>query len=84
MGRKCASCEKDLHLVGELIIGYCTECVKTGKAPAQEKSEEKAKSKVRAEDLENVEVNEQIASLVKQPRILELMKRLKCLGEASK
>ncbi|MGZ3494939.1 MAG: hypothetical protein ACXWMJ_07320 [Syntrophales bacterium] len=84
MGRKCASCEKDLHLVGELIIGYCTECVKTGKAPAQEKSEEKAKSKVKAEDLENVELNKQIASLVKQPRILELMKRLKCLGEASK
>jgi hypothetical protein len=40
------------------------------------------KSKGEAEDLENVEVNEQIASLVKQPRILELMKRLKCLGEA--
>ncbi|MGZ6207068.1 MAG: hypothetical protein ACXWMH_00690 [Syntrophales bacterium] len=84
MGRKCASCEKDLHLVGELIIGYCTECVKTGKAPAKENSEKEAKSKGEAEDLENVEVNEQIASLVKQPRILELMKRLKCLGEASK
>ncbi|MGZ6248477.1 MAG: hypothetical protein ACXWMC_02525 [Syntrophales bacterium] len=84
MDRKCASCEKDLHLVGELIIGYCTRCVKTGKAPAQEKSEEKAKSKVKAEDLENVELNKQIASLVKQPRVIELMHRLKSLGEAVK
>jgi hypothetical protein len=70
MGRKCASCEKDLHLVEELIKGYCTQCIKTGKAKGE------------AEDLENVELNKQIASLVKQPRIIELMKRLKCLGEA--
>jgi len=70
MGRKCASCEKDLHLVEDLIAGYCTECVKTGKAKGE------------AEGLENVELNKQIASLVKQPRIVELMKRLKCLGEA--
>lgn len=82
MGRKCASCERDLHLVEELIMGYCTQCVKTGKAPAKENSEKGAKSKGGAEDLENVEVNEQIASLVKQPRILELIKRLKCLGDA--
>jgi hypothetical protein len=84
MGRKCASCEKDLHLVEELIIGYCTQCVKTGKAPAKEKSEMGAKSKREAGDLENVELNKQIASLVKQPRMIELMKRLKSLEEAVK
>jgi predicted amidophosphoribosyltransferase len=84
MGRKCASCEKDLHLVEELIKGYCTECVKTGKTPAKEKSEKGAKSKEKAEDLENVELNRQIASLVKQPRMTELMQRLKSLGEAAK
>ena len=84
MGRKCASCEKDLHLVEDLIIGYCTECVKTGKTPAKEKSEKGAKSKGEVEDLENEELNKQIANLVKQPRMIELMKRLKSLGEAAK
>lgn len=84
MGRKCASCEKDLHLVEELIIGYCTQCVKAGKAPAEEKSEKGAKSKGETVDLENVELNRQIASLVKQPRMIELMKRLKSLEEAVK
>jgi len=72
MGRKCASCEKDLHLLEELIKGYCTECNKTGKAKGE------------VEDLENVELNKQIASLVKQPRIVELINRLKSLGEAAK
>jgi hypothetical protein len=70
MGRKCASCEKDLHLVEDLIKGYCTECVKTGKAKGE------------AKDLENVELKEQIARLLKQPRVIELINRLKCLGEA--
>ncbi len=84
MGRKCASCEKELHLVEELIIGNCTQCVKTGKAAAKEKSEKGAKSKGEAEDLEKVELNKQIASLVKQPRIIALMKRLKSLEEAVK
>jgi len=84
MGRKCASCEKDLHLVEELIMGYCTQCVKTGKTPAKGKSEKGAKSKRGAEDLENVELNKQIASLVKQPRVMQLMQRLKSLGEAAK
>jgi hypothetical protein len=82
MSRKCASCEKDLHLVEELIIGYCTQCVETGKAPAKETSEKGAKSKGEAEDLERVEFNKQIADLIKQPRIIELMKRLKSLEEA--
>ncbi len=64
MERKCASCEKDLHLVEELIKGYCTECVKTRKS-----------------DLENIKLKEQIASLVKEPRMIELINRLKRLGE---
>jgi hypothetical protein len=81
MDRKCASCEKELHLVEELIIGNCTQCVKTGKTPAKEKSEKGAKPKGEAEDLEKVELNKQIASLVKQPRMIELMKRLKSLEE---
>ncbi len=84
MGRKCASCEKDLHLVEELIMGYCTQCVKTGKTPAEEKSEKGAKSKRWSADLENVELNKQIASLVKQPRVMQLIQRLKSLGEAAK
>jgi hypothetical protein len=84
MGTKCASCEKDLHLVEELIIGYCSQCVKTGKAPAKEKSEKGVKSKREAQDLENGELNKQIASLVKQPRMIELMRRLKSLEEAVK
>lgn len=84
MGRKCASCERDLHLHQELITGYCTQCVKTGKALAKEKSEKGAKSQGVAEDLEKVELNKQIASLVKQPRVIELMERLRSLGEAVK
>jgi predicted amidophosphoribosyltransferase len=84
MGWKCASCEKDLHLVEELIIGYCAQCGKTVKAPAKEKAEWGAKSKGETENLENAEFNEQIASLAKQPRMIELMKRLKSLGEAAK
>jgi predicted amidophosphoribosyltransferase len=84
MGSKCASCEKDLNLVEELTIGYCTQCVKTGKAPAPEKSEKGVKSKGEAEELESVELNERIASLVKQPRMIDLIKRLKSLQESVK
>ena len=84
MGRKCASCGKDLHLAEELIMGYCTQCDKAGKAPNKEKSEKGAKSKRETADLENVELDKQIASLVKQPRMIELMKRLKSLEEAVK
>ena len=82
MGWKCASCEKDLHLAEELIIGFCTECVKVERAHDKEKSERGAKSKREAEDVENVRLNKQIASLVKQPRMIELIKRLKSLQEA--
>ncbi len=81
MSGKCASCEKDLHLVEEVIRGYCIQCIKTGKAPAMEKPEKGAKSKREAEDSENLQLDKQIASLVKQPRIIELMKRLKSLEE---
>ena len=84
MGWKCASCEKDLHLVEELIIGYCTQCAKTVKAPTKERSEKRTKSKGEAEDLKNAELNKQIASLVKQPRVIELIKRLKSLEKAVK
>jgi ribosomal protein S8 len=70
MVRKCASCQKDLHLVEDLIAGYCTECVNTEKVKGE------------AKDLENVELNKQIARLVKQPRFIELINRLKSLGEA--
>jgi len=84
MGRRCGSCEKDLQLVEELIIGYCAQCVKAGKGPAKEKYEKGAKSKGDAGDLENVELNNQMANLVKQPRMIELMKRLKSLEEAVK
>lgn len=70
MERKCASCEGDLHLVEELIKGYCDECIKTGRA------------KGHSEPLENIDLNEQIASLIKQPRVIEFMQRLKSLGEA--
>jgi hypothetical protein len=63
-------------------MGDGTQCVKTIKAPANEKSEKGAKSKGEAEDLENPELNRQIASLLKQPRMIELMQRLKSMEEA--
>lgn len=72
MDRKCALCEKDLHFGEELIRGYCTECDKTGKPKGE------------AEDLRKAELNKQIASLVKQPRFIELINRLKSLAEAAK
>ena len=84
MGGKCASCEKELHLVEELIRGYCIQCIKTGKAPAMEKSEKGAKSKGEVEDLEDAELERQIASLVKQPRMIEFMKRLESMAEAAR
>ena len=82
MDGKCVPCEKDLDLAEGRIIGDCAQCIKTVKAPAKEKSEKGAKSKGEAEDLENAELNRQIASLVKQPRMIELMLRLKSMEEA--
>lgn len=84
MGRKSASCEKDSHLVEELMVGYCSPCVETAKAPAKEKSEKGVEWKGKAEGLKNVELKKQIESLVKQPRIMELIERLKSLKEAVK
>jgi hypothetical protein len=81
MGRKYTSYEKDLHLPEELRIG---QYVKAGKAPAEEKSERGMKSKREAEDLEIAELNKQIPSLKKQPKIIELMRKLKALEEAAK
>jgi len=77
MGRKYTSYEKDLHLPEELRIG---QYVKAGKAPA----EGGMKSKREAEDLEIAELNKQIPSLKKQPKIIELMRKLKALEEAAK
>ena len=82
MDGKRVSCETDLDLAEGPIIGDGTQCVETAKAPANEMSEKGAKSKGEAEDLENAEFNRQIASLVKQPRMIELMKRLKSMEEA--
>ncbi len=71
MERKCALCARDLYLVEELIKGYCDECLKTGKATGE------------SEALENIDLNKQITSLVKQPRVIEFMQRLKSLGEVA-
>ena len=81
MGRKYTSYEKDLHLPEELRIG---QYGKAGKTPAEEKSEKGMKSKREAEDLEIAELNEQMPSLEKQPKIIELMRKLKALEEAAK
>jgi hypothetical protein len=81
MGRKCASREKDLHLPEELRIG---QYVKAGKAPAKEKFAKGMKSKGEAEDLEIAELNKQIPTLEKQPKIIELMRKLKAFEGAAK
>jgi hypothetical protein len=57
------------------------ENIMDGKCVSSEKG---AKSKGEAEDLENPELERQIASLVKQPRMIELMERLKSMAEAVK
>jgi len=87
MDGKCRSCEKDLDLTEGPNIGDwgdCTPCVKTAKALAEEKSEKGAKSKGEVEDLEDAELERQIASLVKQPRMIEFMKRLESMAEAAR
>ncbi len=47
-----------------------------------EKTETGAKSTGEAEDPENAELKRRIASLLKQPRMIELMERLRSMGEA--
>jgi len=81
MGRKYASHEKGLHLPEELRIG---QYVKAGKTPAEEKSEKGMKSKGEAENLEIAELNKQIPSLETEPKIIELMRKLKALEQAAK
>ncbi len=82
MVEKCALCDRDLHQVEELIMGYCTYCVKKAKAPAKKNHEKRAKPKWETEN-ENGELKNQIVGLANQPRVIELMKRLKSLGEAA-
>jgi len=81
MGRKYASHEKELHLPEELRIG---QYVKAGKTSAEEKSKKGMKSKGEAENLEIAELNKQIPSLETEPKIIELMRKLKALEEAAK
>ena len=81
MGRKYASHEKDLHLPEDLRIG---QYGKAGKAPAEETSEKEMKSKGETEGLEIAELNKQIPSLKEQPKIIELMRKLKALEEGAK
>lgn len=84
MDGKRISCEKNLDRTERPIIEYCTPCVKTVKTPADEKLEKRAKSREGADDLENAELKRQIASLVKQPRMIEFMKRLRSIEEAAR
>jgi len=81
MDGKCISCEKNLDLTEGPIMEYCTPCVKTVKTPSDEKLEKQAKSKGEPVDFENAELNRQIANLVKQPRMIEFIKRLKAMEE---
>ena len=80
MDGKRISCEKNLDPIERPIIEYCTPCVK--KTPVDEKFEKGAKLKGEAEDFESAELNRQIANLVKQPRMIEFMERLRSIEEA--
>ena len=82
MDGKCISCEKNLDITEGPIIEYCTPCVKTVETPSDKKFEKRARLKGEAEDFENAELNRQIANLVKQPRMIEFIKRLKAMEEA--
>ncbi len=75
MDRKSVPYEKDLDLAEGPIPG--------GRAwRVNEKSETGAKSKGAAGDPENAEFNRRIAILLKQPRMIEFMERLRFMGEA--
>jgi len=79
MVEKCVLCDRDLHNVEELITGYCHHCVKKAKVPAEKNYEKRAWNT----ENENSELKSQIAALASQPRFIELIKRLKSLGEAA-
>ena len=77
MDRKSVPYEKDLDLAEGSSIGDWgdrAQCI-------DRKSETGAKSKGEAEDLENAELNRRIASLLKQPRMIEFMERLRSMDE---
>ena len=74
MDRKSVLYEKDLDLAEGPIPGDRAWCV-------NEKSET-AKSKGEAGDPENAELNRRIATLLKQPRMVEFMERLRSMDEA--
>ncbi len=82
MAEKCAFCERMLHQVEELITGYCLYCIKKGKVRAERNHVKSVKTRWDTEN-QKTEVENQIADLANQPRIIGLMKRLKCLGEAA-
>ncbi len=81
MDRKSVPCEKDFDLAERPSIGdwgdraQCDQCI-------DGKSETGGKSRGETEDLENAKLNRRIASLLKQPRMIEFMERLRSLDEA--
>ncbi len=78
MDGKSVPYEKDLDLTEGPSIGDWGDRARL----VNEKTEAGAKSKGGAEDPENVELKRRIASLLKQPRMIELMERLRSMGEA--
>lgn len=77
MDRKSVPHEKDLDLAEGPIIGDWgdrPQCV-------NEKSEAEAKSEGETQDPENAELNRRIASLLKQPRMIEFIERLRSMNE---
>ena len=83
MDGKSVPYEKDLDLAEGPGIGDWGEWGDWGDRAQciDEKCEMGAKSKGEAEDFENAELNRRIASLLKQPRMIEFMKRLKAMEE---
>ncbi len=77
MDGKSVPYENDLELAEGPSIGDWgdrAQCM-------NEKSETGAKSKGETEDLEYAELNRRVASLLKQPRMIEFMERLRSLDE---
>ena len=75
MDGKSVPYEKDLGLAEGSIVGDRAQCI-------NEKSETGAKSEGETQDSENAELNRRIASLLKQPRMIEFMERLRSMEEA--
>lgn len=81
MIEKCACCDGHLNHVEELITGYCFCCIKKAKGSAAKNRDRCVKPIWEGEN--ESELKGEIAGLSNQPRIIGLMKRLKCLGEAA-